>query len=128
MNIIVIGAGTWGTALSIVLNDNGHKVTLWHYKKDFLNQLESNKIHPKLNCSISSSINFTSNLENINNNDMVVIAIPTQTIRETFMKLNKISNKILFVNASKGIEVSSLKTISKSEVALSKTRKTKINF
>ena len=109
---MVIGAGTWGTALSILLNDNGHKVTLWHYKQDFLNQLDLNRIHPKLNHPISSSINFTNNLENINNNDIIVIAIPTQTIRDTFKNFNEVSNEILFVNASKGIEITSLKTIS----------------
>ena len=109
---MVLGAGTWGTALSIILNDNSHNVTLWHYKKDFLDKLNKDRIHPKLNCSIPKSINFTNNLEHINNKSMLVIAIPTQTIRGTLIKLKKIPDNLLIVNASKGIEVTSLKTIS----------------
>ena len=28
-NVAIIGAGSWGTALSVVLHNNGHKVTIW---------------------------------------------------------------------------------------------------
>ncbi|MCB0745666.1 MAG: glycerol-3-phosphate dehydrogenase, partial [Ignavibacteriae bacterium] len=35
MRISVLGAGSWGTALSIILHSNGHNVTLWEYKKAF---------------------------------------------------------------------------------------------
>ena len=36
MKVAVLGAGTWGTVLSNVLDDNSHTVTLWHYKDDFI--------------------------------------------------------------------------------------------
>tara|TARA_B100000700_G_scaffold200300_1_gene220275 strand:- start:205 stop:1176 length:972 start_codon:yes stop_codon:yes gene_type:complete len=109
---MVLGAGTWGTALSIVLNNNAHKVTLWHYKKDFIDKLGRDRIHPKLNCNIPSTIKFTNNINHINKYEMIVIAIPTQTIRETLDDLISIPENLLIVNASKGIEVTSLNTVS----------------
>ena len=54
MNIIVLGAGTWGTTLAEVLYDNGHNVTLWHYRKDFVDKLISTRVHPNLKNHILS--------------------------------------------------------------------------
>ena len=56
MNVAVLGAGTWGTALAKVLDSNSHNVTLWHYKQSFVDYLESNRVHPKLNCEISKNV------------------------------------------------------------------------
>ena len=112
MNVAVLGAGTWGTALAKVLDSNSHNVTLWHYKQSFVDYLESNRVHPKLNCEISKTIVLTSNLDFISNNDIIVIAIPTQSIRHTLKKIGSVNKDVLIVNASKGIEISSLKTIS----------------
>ena len=112
MKIVVLGAGTWGTALARVLFENSHEVTLWHYKKEFIDMLSETNRHPKLNCPIPKAIKLTSDLNCIHDHKVVVVAIPTQTIRKTFEKLNDISLDTLIVNASKGIEIKSLKTIS----------------
>ena len=39
MKVAVLGAGSWGTTLSILLENNGHDVTLWEYKKDYAKYL-----------------------------------------------------------------------------------------
>ncbi len=39
MKIAVLGAGSWGTALGQVLNENGHDVRLWHLEQDFVESL-----------------------------------------------------------------------------------------
>jgi len=39
MKVAVLGAGGWGTALSILLHDNKHEVTLWAYKKEYADEL-----------------------------------------------------------------------------------------
>ena len=39
MKISVLGAGSWGTALAIVLSNNGHDVTLWEYKTEYVKGL-----------------------------------------------------------------------------------------
>ena len=63
---MVLGAGTWGTTLSILLNNNGHTVSLWHYKKKFVKELKHKRKHPKLsNYKIPNDINVTNNIKNI---------------------------------------------------------------
>ena len=40
MEIAVLGAGGWGTTLAILLNKNGHKVTLWEFNKEYAETLK----------------------------------------------------------------------------------------
>lgn len=113
MDIAILGAGGWGTTLSILLNDNGNKITLFEYKPDyaeFLKQRRVNEIYlPGI--TIPDEIHITSNLnEAIDGKTIIVLAIPTQYIRSIIQKINfqQIKNSII-VNVAKGIEISTLK-------------------
>lgn len=109
MKITVLGAGTWGTTLAEVLNENGFKVYLWHYRKEFVDNLNQNKSHPTLNNHIiSDNIQITSTFDKLPTNEMIIIAVPSQKLRETIQKLPINSEDTIIVNASKGIEVDSL--------------------
>ena len=44
-DIAVIGAGSWGTALSVVLHNNGHKVTIWSIIEDEIKMLKDKHEH-----------------------------------------------------------------------------------
>lgn len=116
MNVAVLGAGGWGTTLAILLNDNGHRVTLYEYKPEyaeFLRQKRINEIYlPGI--KISEEIEITSNLfEAVHQKHFVVLAIPAQYLRSVIEKIDYdlIKNSIL-VNVAKGIEISSLKRVS----------------
>ena len=113
MNVIVLGAGTWGTTLAKVLNQNSHSVTLWHYNSNFIKLLEQNRYHPKLKVPISENIMFTSDFKEFEKFDILVVAVPTQSIRQVLNEIKIFHKDLIVVNASKGIEVSSLKTVSK---------------
>ena len=39
MNVSVLGGGSWGTALAIILANNGHDVTLWEYNKQYVKEI-----------------------------------------------------------------------------------------
>ena len=97
MNIGILGAGSWGSALAGILLDNKHKVTLWHYKKKF----------PE----IRSNLTFTLNLDDLSNKDIILIALPSHTIKNIVNNL-KINNKTLIVNCSKGFDLETEKTLS----------------
>lgn len=116
MRISVLGAGAWGTTLSILLHYNGHQVTLWEYKKNYskvLNKTRENKIYlPKI--KIPNEINITHNLEESTlEKHLIVLAIPSQFLRNVLKQINftNIKNSI-FVSVSKGIEHNSFMTIS----------------
>ena len=57
-NILILGAGSMGTAFSFPCSDNGHDVSIvgTHLENDFIDQIKSSKKHPALNCEISKNV------------------------------------------------------------------------
>lgn len=116
MRISVLGAGSWGTALAIILQFNGHDVTLWEYKRGYcrtLKRTRENKIYlPKV--KIPKEINITNSLkEGCENQHMIILAIPSQFIRSVLVRLNKnYFHDTTFVSVAKGIEKETLFTVS----------------
>lgn len=115
-DISVVGAGSWGTALSIVLADNGHQVTVWSILEDEVEMLNTKREHKdKLpGVKIPEEILFTTDLgETVRDKDMVVLAVPSPYIRSTARNMSPfVSKGQLIVIVSKGIEESSLKILS----------------
>jgi len=116
MKVAVLGAGSWGTTLSILLENNGHDVTLWEYKKDYAKYLfkhRENKIFlPGI--SIPKTINITYHLaEAVENQHLIVLAVPTQFIRSVVSKFPKINySNTTLVSVAKGIEKDTHLTVS----------------
>ena len=116
MRISVLGAGGWGTTLAILLHYNGHSVTLWEYKKDYakiLDKKRENKTYlPGIPIPIDITITHNLNEAAIDNN-MIVLAVPSQFLRSVIKKIDKnlLKNSIL-VSVSKGIENNTLMTMS----------------
>ncbi|MCX7612505.1 MAG: NAD(P)H-dependent glycerol-3-phosphate dehydrogenase [Ignavibacterium sp.] len=116
MKIAVLGAGGWGTTLSILLFYNGHDVTLWEYKKSYAKILDKSRInHLYLpGIKIPQEIKISNNLqETCSDKNIIVIAIPSQHIRDVIKKLDfdSIKNSIL-LSVAKGIEKNTLFTVS----------------
>ncbi|MCL1924666.1 MAG: NAD(P)-dependent glycerol-3-phosphate dehydrogenase [Defluviitaleaceae bacterium] len=110
-NITILGAGTWGIALSLLLNDNGHNVLLYAHREETKNNV-SNGIN-KLGVKLPSNISLTSNLAEALENSIIVIAIPSIHIKELLTKMKQhIKDNSIIINASKGIESESLNIFS----------------
>ncbi len=111
----VIGAGSWGTAIAILLANNGHKVHLWVRNSDQLKRLESERENKKYLPGIPFPLNLSvhSELEKcINNSNTVVMVIPSHGFREVFLQcLPLMSPGLNIVSAVKGIENKTLKTM-----------------
>lgn len=105
MKIAVIGAGGWGTALSIVLDSEGHDIVLWGRDTLVLKKQRENKKYLP-GARLSDTINITS--ENEIEAELYVVAIPVQFVRNVLVKL-KLNNENTVVSASKGIELGTLK-------------------
>ena len=86
-NVGVIGAGSWGTALSVLLDDNGHQVTNWSIDPDEVKML--NEHAKKLpGVKLSDKMVITGNLqEAIEGNDFLVLAVPSPFTRATAKKM-----------------------------------------
>jgi len=106
--VSVIGAGSWGTALAIVLNDNGHDVTIWSIMEDEIEDLKKNREHKaKLpGVHINEKIHLTANLEEaMTDKDLLVLAVPSVFTRSTAKSMKPYLKKDqLIVTVAKGIE------------------------
>ncbi|MGL5956196.1 MAG: NAD(P)H-dependent glycerol-3-phosphate dehydrogenase [Brevinema sp.] len=112
-NTVVLGAGSWGTALSIVLAQNNN-VTLWNASSDTLNDIKNNKENTKyLPGVIVDNITLEDDLRKaVENKDIIVIVIPSKYCRSVLQQLaSYATNKQIIVSATKGLELSPLRTM-----------------
>ena len=115
MRIGVIGSGTWGTALAVLLIHNGEAVTLWSAFEKEAQQIRESRRHPNLpDAEIPDSLEITADLEKaMEGKDILVLAVPSIYVRETARKMAAFCRKgQIVVNVAKGIEEESLKVLS----------------
>ena len=111
-NILIIGAGSMGTAFSFPCSDNGHSVSIvgTHLENDFIDQIKSSKKHPALNCEISKNVKFSKFEkleEEINKKiDLVVIAVISKGIEWASVELSKVmKNNVPILILTKGLSI-----------------------
>lgn len=106
--VAVIGAGSWGTALSMVLAENGHHVRLWARSKEQAETIQATRKNMRYlpNIELQDSIEATSSMEKaVVGASFVVLVVPTKAMREVLPLVKKsIADGTVVVHASKGIE------------------------
>lgn len=111
----VIGAGGWALALAILLNNNGHKVTVWSKIQAELDAITKDGENKKslAGVKLPKDIIFTNDLDTtVNESDFIVMAVASPFVRSTSADIAKIAKKQLkIVNVAKGIEENSLMTM-----------------
>lgn len=116
MRTTVLGAGGWGTTLSIILQSNNHEVILWEFKEEYAKILSETRQNPVYlpGVSIPGKIKVTHSLkEACTERDIIVIAVPTQFIRSVLKEIEKLDfSGTIFVSVAKGIEKDTLLTVS----------------
>ncbi len=112
----IMGAGSWGTALALLLNKNGHKVTVWSIDPSEVEMLSTKREHSaKLpGVKIPEGIDFTTEIQDgIIGKDVVILAVPSPFTRSTARSMAPYVEKDqLLVNVAKGIEETTLMTLS----------------
>ena len=115
-NVGVIGAGSWATALSVLLHDNGHSVTVWSIDESEVKMLDEKREHLlKLpGVKLPGDMVFTGDLEKaIQGKDFLVLAVPSVYTRSTARSMKPyVADGQIIVDVAKGIEESTLKTLS----------------
>jgi len=116
MRVAVLGAGSWGTTLAILLNHNSHQVTLWSHRADHTQEMIATRENAQLlpGITIPQEISITSDVEAaVAKAEMIVAAVPAQFLRSVAgrLKSRNFAN-VTIVNVAKGIENDSLMTMS----------------
>lgn len=118
MKITVIAAGSWGTALSMVLCENGHDVKVWARGIDQINEINRTRKNEKYlpGIIIPENIEFTSDKTlALKDAEVVLFSVPSQQYKSTlkdFYDNGLISKQSILVNVSKGIDMDTLETVS----------------
>jgi glycerol-3-phosphate dehydrogenase (NAD(P)+) len=117
LEIGVLGAGSWGTALSLLLAGKGHRVDLWVYEEDLcdvMKQERENRMYLP-GFQLPDAIRPSSSLQDVVANKKVLLVVaPTHVLRSTLSAVKSfIDPDCLIINASKGIENDSLLPIHK---------------
>jgi glycerol-3-phosphate dehydrogenase (NAD(P)+) len=114
--IAVVGAGAWGTALAMLLADNGHDVALWMYEKDLAEEMartRENRVYLP-GFALAAAITVTSSLEAAVKDKMIVLSVvPSHTVRAVAKQFAPfLSRDAIVISASKGIEIDTLMPLS----------------
>ena len=111
----ILGAGSWGTALAILLHDNGHDVTVWSIHEEEVETLNTTRRHERKlpGVEIPEGIVFTTDMkETMSDKDVCVLAVPSPFIRSTCQKMKQyVRAGQIIVNVAKGIEENTLYTL-----------------
>ncbi len=113
MNITVLGSGGWGTALALLLLENGHKVTLWSYKEEESATLRRERENPVLRgVSLPEELELTADMRCVKGCQVVVLATPSFAVRTTAAQVKELLDPgTILVSVSKGIEKDSALTL-----------------
>lgn len=115
-DISIIGAGSWGIALAVLLHKNGHRVTVWSVIEAEIKMLQKEREHKdKLpGVKLPEDMAFTTDLEQaVKGADVLVLAVPSPYTRSTSHSMAPfVKEGQVIVNVAKGIEEKTLLTLS----------------
>lgn len=114
INIGVLGAGTWGIALSRMLCNAGHGVTVWSALEEEIDSLSSTGKHPNLpETELPAKIKYTKDIKTAcENKSLILFAVPSPFVRATAKKAAPyINSEQIIVDVAKGIEEDTLYTM-----------------
>lgn len=118
--IAVIGDGTWGTTLAIMLAEKGLDVMLWSAFSDYLEEMKQTRMNRKYlpNHKFPDNLQLTSDIHTaIDKKRLIILAVPSQYFRNICEKIKEAgAPNVIYLSVAKGIEDNTLMRMS--EVAV----------
>ena len=109
--VTVLGAGSWGTALAILLQKIGHDVTMWGRTEDGILDVARERVNPRFlpEVTIPEELRVTDDLDYaMSRPEILVLSVPSQALRSVLKQIEqRIRHDVVIVNTAKGLEVGS---------------------
>ena len=116
MNVAVLGAGAWGTALAKVLADKQHPTTIWAHRREVADTINERHVNTRYlpSAELPPTLRATPDLEEaLRGAELVVVVIPSHGLRAVMRDArDHVPGNALLCSASKGIENDSLMLMS----------------
>ena len=114
--IAVIGAGSWGTALALVLANNGNQVDLYTRREDQKKEINERRTNEKYlpEIQLPIGIKASTNLEEVvRDKQFILMVVPSHSMRETCQKIEPFINEnSVLIHATKGLEINTYSRMS----------------
>ena len=113
--ISIIGAGSWGTTLAVLLGEKDFDVKLWARREELANEIESRRENTQYLPGIKIPNNVIADhyLKNIlEASEMIIIAVPSEFLRKTIKEINPYFKNQIIVSVTKGMEYHGCKRMS----------------
>ena len=106
MNVAVIGSGAWGTALAIRLHQNGHRVVMWTYEKELIEEMTATRHNPRLpGAALPEGLEISGDYACASGCKLVVMASPSFPLRSVCKGVAPyLDEDAILVSITKGIE------------------------
>lgn len=107
--IVVMGAGSWGTALAILLAKKGNEVVVWEFDEKKAKELQENRENPLFLPGIKfpDNLRITNSMDGILENcKFLLFSVPAQVLRKVVSAISpQLKENITIINSAKGIEI-----------------------
>lgn len=112
--ISVVGAGSWGTALAVLLAEQRSRVQIWSHNPEVAAELKEHRTNQTYlpGVRIPPNVYATTRLEETFDSDLVVFVTPSKALREVAGRMGGLSEQAVIVSCTKGIEHGSGKLMS----------------
>lgn len=112
--ISILGAGSFGTAIAVVLGHSGYSIAIWAREKEVVEGINKTGFNPEYisDVELPESVAASHSIEEtLKDSEMIVFATPTHAIREVASKSrNFVAGNEIIVSVAKGIEQDTLLT------------------
>ena len=114
MKITVLGSGGWGTALALLLLENGNEVTVWSWCQEESDRLREKRENPMLEgVKLPDNLGLTADMSCVKDADVVLLATPSFAVRSTAAQLKELVRPgTVLVSVGKGFEKGTSMTLS----------------